>query len=158
MLKDKITEYSKIRRDIKKALDAYGIPNNDNIVGRIGEYYAADYFINAGSGVIFSQISNQAGFDFSINNIRYSVKTITKENNTGSTSPLKLDGSWDYLISVKLGENFELLQLSSVGYDIVKRNLDENSIKQNKQPSVKKSFRWWKFLNDYLIYDSLRGF
>ncbi|OAX49974.1 hypothetical protein [Paenibacillus sp. AD87] len=63
MLNNKISEYLNIRKEIKNELDAYGVPNNDNVVGRIGEYYAAEYFKNAGSCVTFSQTSNQAGYD-----------------------------------------------------------------------------------------------
>lgn len=146
-----IAQYCKARKDINDDLIALGIPHNDNIVGRIGEYYASQYFIRKGKTVIFATKPNEEGYDFKIDHIRYSVKTITAENNVGSTSPLKLNKKWGYLIAVKLDSDFNLMALSIVAYKKVKNYLDENSRKQNKAPSNSKLFRWWRFLDESKI-------
>lgn len=145
-----INEYAKTRRIIHNWLDSKNIPSNDNIVGRIGEYYAIDYFQRQfpNLSIIPASKTNQEGYDFCIGSEKYSVKTITKENKSGSTTPIKFNGSWDYLVAIKLDDTFNLECLSVIDSLSLKQALDRNSIKQGKTPGTKKSFRWWKVLNE----------
>lgn len=143
-----INAYSMARKEIHNWLDNQRIPWNDNIVGRIGEFYATDFLKTYQlNGVVPASKSNQKGYDFCVGEKRYSVKTITKENKTGSTSPITLDDGWDYLVAVKLDKDFNLEALSLIDYKSLKKSLDDNSKRQGKVPGVKKSFRWWQILN-----------
>jgi hypothetical protein len=76
-----INAYSNARKEINKWLDNHDIPRNDNIVGRIGEYFAIDYIKSTYpiANIIVASKSNQGGYDFLFDGNRYSVKTITKE-------------------------------------------------------------------------------
>lgn len=146
----KINAYSNARKEIALWLDNLNIPRNDNIVGRIGEYYAINYFQRKFPevNIVPATKQNQAGYDFSIADKNYSVKTITHENKNGSTSPIRFNDSWHYLVAVKLDEDFNVEALSVIDYKTLKKALDKNSINQGKLPNVKKNFRWWKLLND----------
>jgi hypothetical protein len=147
-----INEYAKTRRRIHSWLDSKKIPSNDNIVGRIGEYYAIDYFKQQfpDLSIIPASTTNQADYDFCIGSEKYSVKTITKENKAGSTTPIKFNENWNYLVAIKLDDNFNLASLSVIDYPSLKKALDANSLKQGRVPGIKKSFRWWKILNEHI--------
>lgn len=146
-----INEYAKTRKRIHSWLDSKNIPSNDNIVGRIGEYYAIDYFQRQFPilSIIPASKNNQEDYDFCIGSEKYSVKTITRENKSGSTTPIKFNGNWDYLVAIKLDDNFDLEGLSVIDYLSLKQILDNFSLNQGRTPSVKKSFRWWKILNEH---------
>ena len=145
-----ITNYAEARGNLHRFLDAYNIPRNDNLVGRIGEYIAIEYIKGTTSDEKVTPVAvpNQKGFDFSVGNKKYTVKTITNENKNGATSPLDLTNSWDYLVAVRLGDNFELVALSIIDYHSLKTQLDSNSIQRNRKIGTKKPFRWWQILND----------
>jgi hypothetical protein len=144
-----INAYSKARKEIHSWLDEQNIPRNDNIVGRIGEYFAIEFIKNESFSdpVVPAVKSNQEGYDFLVGSNKYSVKTMTRENKTGSTTPIKLNPKWDYLVAIKLDDDFNLESLSIIDYQNLKDYLDTNSIKQGKEPGIKKIFRWWKILN-----------
>lgn len=145
-----IYQYANTRKKIHSWLDSKKIPRNDNIVGRIGEYYAMEYFQQQVPQLSIHPASktNQADYDFCIGNKKYSVKTITEENKSGSTSPIKFNDCWDFLVAIRLDDHFHLANLSVIDYRSLKKSLDANSFKQGKTPGLKKSFRWWKILNE----------
>lgn len=147
-----INNYSKARKEIHNWLDNEGVARNDNIVGRIGEYYAMEYLKKHYSPdeVHAAITANQKGYDFLVGKERFSVKTITRENQTGSTTPINLDLSWDYLVAVKLDDDFNLEAFSLINCSSLKEYLDNNSKRQRRLPSIKKTFRWWKILDQPL--------
>ncbi|TLP79232.1 hypothetical protein [Maribacter sp. ACAM166] len=87
---------------------------NDNIVGRIGEAIAHSFLEHKyrQPKVLINQTN--AGYDIlcAKGDPRISVKMITSENKTGSTSQIKHD--WDELIGIELGEHQKVIKLGVI--------------------------------------------
>ena len=101
---------------------------NDNIIGRIGEAIAHSFLeqMERKPKVVKSQ--SNPGYDITCKNgaKRVSVKMITSENKTGSTS--KIHPKWDELIGIELGEDFKILKLGIIN----KENFDKEQSKRNE--------------------------
>lgn len=147
-----ISQYALLRKNIHVWLDSEGIPRNDNIVGRIGEWHAKEFMINSFSPnptVIWPTKSNST-WDFEINSIRYSVKVITSENTSGRTSPVKFNREWNKLIAIRLDDTLGITKLSLISYDEIfaeATRVSANFKKFNRLP-LSVPFRWWSIFDD----------
>lgn len=90
---------------------------NDNIVGRIGEAIAHSFLEQQGRQPKVLTNQTNAGYDILCGKgeLRISVKMITSENKTGSTSQIKHD--WDELIGIELGEHQKVIKLGVISRD-----------------------------------------
>lgn len=110
-LKELAKDYLKARHIFlsasKELPDLHG---NDNIIGRIGELIALQYFRLQNIEVKKTKSLTQKGFDLeTIQGARISVKIITAENNKGRTTTIK--EPWTELIVIELNSNYEVDKL-----------------------------------------------
>jgi hypothetical protein len=81
---------------------------NDNKVGVSGEFWAKKYYVDRGYEITEVPNSNNEGYDFKCasgeQQLRISVKVITKESKTGRQLRLKKSNQWDELLMVLLTE------------------------------------------------------
>jgi hypothetical protein len=147
-----IGQYASSRKNIHSWLDSEGIPRNDNIVGRIGEYQAKEYMINTHNpnAVITWPTKSNSTWDFEINSKRYSVKVITSENTSGRTSPVKFNREWHELIAIRLDDTLGITKLSVINYDEVftYATLVSINYRRNNQLPSSVPFQWWSVLDD----------
>jgi len=80
------------------------LTGNDNIIGRIGEYYAIRFLESQGRTFKKAASNSQAGYDLICDNIKISVKIITAESMSQRTS--RLTGEWDELFLIELNESY----------------------------------------------------
>jgi hypothetical protein len=147
-----IADYAQNRKTIHDELNKEGIPWNDNIVGRIGEWHAKEYVTKnliSNPSIVWPTVSNSP-WDFEVQSKRYSVKVITPENKSGRTSLLKFNNQWHDLIGIYLDNSLHISKLSIIDYRTVLNYAIATSTKYKKtgnQPS-NKAFGWWSILDD----------
>lgn len=105
--------YSQATKELKKR----GIVRTKNITGELGEYIAVDYYNKTSNlpNLQFAPPSTENIDAISRKGERYSIKTITNKGSTGvfyGLPPLESgdipDQKFEYVIIVKLTDNFEL--------------------------------------------------
>ena len=117
-LKELSREYLLARKKFRDTTDRDPLlSGNDNIVGRIGEFIAAQFLKKElkRRNVVKNQSPVEKGYDIVADGNRVSVKTISAENTSGRTTPIK--EPWDELLLVELGENSRVLR---IGYLTIK--------------------------------------
>jgi len=87
---------------------------NDNIIGRIGEAIAHSFLEQMGRRPKVVEHQSNPGYDIICkpDGPKISVKMITAENKTGSTSKIK--HKWDELIGIELGEDLKVKRLGII--------------------------------------------
>lgn len=111
-LKELSREYLLARKKFRDATDHNPIlSGNDNIVGRIGEFVAIQFLEKELKRRNINKNKNpvQAGYDIVADRKRVSVKTISSENISGCTTPIKQP--WDELLLIELGEDSRVLRI-----------------------------------------------
>nr|WP_321227750.1 hypothetical protein [uncultured Psychroserpens sp.] len=90
------------------ANDDQVLHGNDNIIGRIGEAIAQSFLEQMGRHPLVVKYQSNKGYDIICedDNSKISVKMITHENKTGSTS--KINHKWDEFIGIELGEDLKV--------------------------------------------------
>lgn len=103
-----ITDYIKARKRIIQLGERYPdhIGGNDNIIGRIGEYYAIRFLERKGHSPAKGPNTSNKGYDLidTKTKIRTQVKVITTENRAGRT--VRVREPWDQLLLITLDENY----------------------------------------------------
>ncbi|MFC5194806.1 hypothetical protein ACFPH8_05645 [Bizionia hallyeonensis] len=102
---------------------------NDNIVGRIGEAIAHSFLEQLGKKPEVVRNQSKAGYDIIClsDNSKISVKMITSENKSGSTSQIKHE--WHELIGIELGEDLKVIKLGL----ITRKNFELELTKRNQR-------------------------
>jgi hypothetical protein len=87
------------------------IGGNDNIIGRIGEYYAIKFLKRRGQLPIKALHSSTRGYDLkdTRSRVRTQVKVISTENKSGRT--VRLTEPWDQLVLILLGDSYRPLKI-----------------------------------------------
>ena len=87
---------------------------NDNIIGRIGEAIAHSVLDQQGRKPIVVKNQSNPGYDIicELDGAKISVKMITSENKTGSTS--KIRHQWSELIGIELDEDLKVKKLGII--------------------------------------------
>jgi hypothetical protein len=87
---------------------------NDNIIGRIGEAIAHSFLEQMGRRPKVVKHQSNPGYDIicDSDNATISVKMITSENKTGSTS--KIRHEWDELIGIELDKDLKVKRLGFI--------------------------------------------
>lgn len=137
-LKKLARDYLIARKRFRDAADKIPeLAGNDNIIGRIGEFIAIQFLEHKLKRKAFKNKNMvQKGYDINANGKKVSVKTITSENKSGITSPIK--DPWDELIIIELGKNSKVKQIGYISRDKFKKALKEKFLK-NPNPSVSRS-------------------
>lgn len=147
-----IAGYAQNRKKIHDMLNKEGIPWNDNIVGRIGEWHAKEYVSNTllpNSNITWPTVSNSP-WDFGVNSVKYSVKVITPENKSGRTSLVKFNNQWDELIGIYLDNTLNISKLSIIDYNTAFNFATTTStiFKKSGVAPSSKAFGWWAILDN----------
>jgi hypothetical protein len=102
---------------------------NDNIVGRIGEAIAHSFLEQQGRQPKVVKNQSNAGYDIECGKglAKVSVKLITTENKTGSTSQIK--HKWDELIGIELDEHQKVIKLGVIS----RANFDTEQNKRGRR-------------------------
>lgn len=111
-LKKLSREYLLARKKFRDATDKDPLlSGNDNIVGRIGEFIAHQFLQHKlkRKKIIKNPNPVQKGYDIIADGQKVSVKTITGENASGRTTPIKQP--WDELLLIELGKDSRLLRI-----------------------------------------------
>ncbi len=109
--------YLLARRRFKDATHKeHPLRGNDNIVGIIGEFVAVQFLEKEFKRKSVKRNENpvEKGYDIVADGKKVSVKTITAENASGRTTPIK--EPWDELVLVELGENSRVLRIGYTTY------------------------------------------
>lgn len=90
---------------------------NDNIIGRIGEAIAHSFLEQMGRHPKVVKHQSNPGYDIVCEHdgTRISVKLITAENKSGTTS--KINHKWDELIGIELGDNLKVKNFGLITKD-----------------------------------------
>ena len=114
---DVIQAYAEARASVDQLLDEYGVPSNDNKVGRIGEYFAFKYLANMYQDNKISFVKGRiTPYDIIVDDQRYSVKAISPENSK-LTTEVKMNGEWDFLLVCLLDSKLSLDNVSIISYE-----------------------------------------
>ena len=148
-----IQSYARARASLRQIFIQNGILINDNHVGTIGELYAKVFIESFGLSVR-SAIKVNSPYDLVDSlEIKYSVKTITAENTSGTTSPVNITENWTVLIAVNLDNDFMLEKMALitknqlVTYPVFVNNICRRNAGSKSHPR----FQWWDFLDHYLV-------
>ena len=129
--------------EARKVFDKYKgqwFSGNDNHVGDIGEYWVMRYFFSLNKGPMLAP-KRTSHYDIELNDgSRFSIKTMSRWNRSGYGSPVKgIDEKyWDYLVAIKLGDNFEVEKFCIVPHKEVRRKIKNKS-----------RFKWWDWLGKF---------
>jgi hypothetical protein len=121
-LKQIAGKYLRARKAFRDATDKIPeLSGNDNLVGRIGEFIAIQFLHDKLHRNEIARNENvvQTGYDILADGKRVSVKVITAENKSGSTTPIR--EPWDELVFVELAADAEV---SRIGF-LEKRGFQE---------------------------------
>ncbi len=104
-----ISQYVSVRRELISIGQRYPhlIGGNDNMIGRIGEFYAIETLQTMGQSPIKEANSSRKGFDLrdKITRIRTQVKVISSENKLGRS--VRLVEPWDQLVLLVLDSTYK---------------------------------------------------
>jgi hypothetical protein len=135
------------------------ILGNDNHIGDIGEYWVRRYYERLGKFRRYHP--NKTGpFDIELKSGKcVSVKTTTAWSKKGSGSPVKADrGHWKILAAVYLGKDLFPTKLAIVPLHrllkkdvFVKNAANRSHTRKAKRTQAHPPFRWWPWLDDYLV-------
>lgn len=131
--------YLRARKKFRRLTDQIPELNgNDNLVGRIGEFIAFQFLKLKlkRKNVVRNTNTVQAGYDIIADKKRVSVKIITAENRTGSTTPIR--DPWDELVLIELGEASVVSRIGHLDRKGFERALKEKFLK-NRHPIAKRS-------------------
>lgn len=99
------------------------LQGNDNIIGRIGEAIAHSFLEQNNRKPIIVKNQSNPGYDIicKSDNAKISVKLITSENKTGSTS--KIRHEWNELIGIELDEDLKVKRLGIITRENFRKEL-----------------------------------
>lgn len=143
-IKEKIRKYLIARKEFldfaNKNDDLIG---NDNIIGRIGEYIAINFYKEKGLKPIRAKTSNNPTFDLIVNRKYVSVKIITSENKKGKTTEIsdKKNNSWDEVLIILLNEEYKVYKIG-----LLKRKIFEEEKKKG-------NYKNKRFIADRKLFD-----
>jgi hypothetical protein len=97
-----IQAYLLARRKLFEVAEKYPaeMRGNDNIIGRIGEYFALQFLRSKGRFPTKTKSLSQAGFDLEEGAVKISVKLLTSENASGRGARLK--DPWDEFLLIQI--------------------------------------------------------
>lgn len=97
-----VKAYLKARKDLIEVAAKYPeeMRGNDNIIGRIGEYLALQFYRSEGRYPTKTKCLSQVGFDLEESSQRISVKLLTSENVRGRG--MRLTDPWDEFLLIHL--------------------------------------------------------
>jgi hypothetical protein len=139
-IENAVKSYISARKRILQIAAKY--PNllggNDNIIGRIGEYYAILFLCNKGQSPEKTSGNNQMGYDLVDKKtmIKTQVKIIGPENRSGRN--VRLKEPWDQFVLIQLNKNYEPEKIGLLLHaDYLKAIREVKNMK--KDPIVKKT-------------------
>ena len=102
-----IEKYIEARKNILAIGRKYPerIGGNDNIIGRIGEFFAIKFLESLGQNPKMAPSSSNPGYDLEQSGIQTQVKVITSENKNGRN--VRLKKPWTQFLLIELGENYK---------------------------------------------------
>ena len=138
-----IKTYIDSRKDLIQVGEKYPeyIGGNDNMIGRIGEYYALKILIGEGQNPQKIKESNNKGYDFidQKTNKNTQVKVITGENKNGKT--VRLKKPWDQFILIQLNELYQPVRIG-----IINEKQFKKAQKELKTTQLRKFFSQAKLI------------
>ena len=151
-----VRKYAEVR-DIFARLQELGIVSgNDNRIGDIGEYYVLRHLQRSGHHVELAPKKNSL-FDLIIDGReRVSVKTTTDWSSRGRGAQIKTstdERNWDVLYAIQLDRTLRPVKLASIDYTTLTAKPEFMQSAQNRVHGSRShpQFRWWPWLDDYLI-------
>ncbi|WP_105618575.1 hypothetical protein [Vallitalea okinawensis] len=139
-IENAITSYITARRNIIEVGNKYPslFSGNDNIIGRIGEFYALMFLLDYGQQPSKILNASNPGFDLidEKTGLKTQVKVITAENKLGRTVQLK-DG-WDQLLLIILDSNYDIESIGVLQHDKFEISIKENPT-HSRTPYIRKS-------------------
>lgn len=121
-----IDKYIKARKNILAIGVKYPerIGGNDNIIGRIGEFYALQFLESLGQKPKMVSSSSNPGYDLVQGKLQTQVKVITPENKNGRN--VRLKKPWTQFLLIELGNNYKPKRIGLITEEQHQIALNEN--------------------------------
>jgi len=158
-----IAHLAMARKAFKGLVENKLVLGNDNHIGDVGEYWVRRYFELKGQFECYGPGKN-GPFDIRLKNGEcVSVKTTSEWNESGYGSRVCADGEhWTILAAVFLDKNLypEKLAIVPLHRLIQQEVFSKNAARRaraDKPTSTHPRFKWWAWLDDYLVRCKIRN-
>jgi hypothetical protein len=158
-----IAHLAMARKAFKGLVENNLVLGNDNHIGDVGEYWVRRYYELKGQFESYGPGKN-GPFDIRLKNGKcVSVKTTSEWNESGYGSRVCADGEdWTILAAVLLDKNLYPEKLAIVPLhrliqqEVFSKNVARRT-RADKPTSTHPRFKWWAWLDDYLVRLKIRN-